>query len=306
MQAQESTILIVDDEAVNIELLEETLRNAGYTNLFSFSNPQNAMQMLEREAGKIDLVLLDWMMPGMDGLTFLSRMKQRPEMHDIPVIMQTALTTRERMVEGINAGVYYYLTKPYDERILISVVRAALENRKSMLQLRSKARQYEKILHLFQEMHIELHTLEEAQDIAALLANCFPDPDRVVFGISEMLINAIEHGNLCIGYEEKTTLLLQGTWEQEVTRRLTLPECRHKKVSLHFTRTLEEITLTIRDEGIGFEWQPFLEIQPSRATHIHGRGIAVARKLSFDTVRYLGSGNEVMCSVRMENLSPSI
>ncbi len=140
-------------------------------------------------------------------------------------------------------------------------------------------------------------TLEAARDLAILLANACPDPQRVVVGLTELLLNAVEHGNLGITYREKGELCEEERWEQEVASRLAHPLNADKEVQVRFTRGPEEIRLVIRDQGDGFDWQAFLEMDPARANDSHGRGIAMARLLSFDSLEYRGCGNEVEVTV---------
>jgi hypothetical protein len=64
-------------------------------------------------------------------------------------------------------------------------------------------------------------------------------------------------------------------------------------------RSADEVRFTIRDEGKGFDWKKYLEVQPQRAFDNHGRGIAIARAMSFCSVEYRGSGNEVVAVVRL-------
>jgi hypothetical protein len=82
-------------------------------------------------------------------------------------------------------------------------------------------------------------------------------------------------------------------WEAEVERRLRLPQCIHRYATVEFERRPQEIHVIIKDQGAGFEWEPFLEMTPERAFHTHGRGIARAKILSFDKLEYRGIGNVV-------------
>jgi anti-sigma regulatory factor (Ser/Thr protein kinase) len=91
--------------------------------------------------------------------------------------------------------------------------------------------------------------------------------------------------------------MLNNTWLAEVQRRLSLPENKNKKVLVHYKRHPEKITLQIKDEGNGFDWHNYMEIQSDRVTHNHGRGIALAKMMSFDDIQYRGNGNELVCTV---------
>ena len=110
-------------------------------------------------------------------------------------------------------------------------------------------------------------------------------------GISELLVNGVEHGNLGLSYAEKSTHKREDTWQEEINRRATLPENQGKRVRLSFSRNHDTVTLRIRDEGAGFDWQRFLEMDPERAFDPNGRGIALARMLSFSRIVYEGCRN---------------
>ena len=116
-------ILIVDDEPFNVDVLEQELEEQGYETCAA-NNGERALEILAEE--KPDLVLLDWMMPGMDGIEVLQRMRATQEWQRIPVIMLTARTTTEDKVKGLDAGADDYVTKPIDEAELSARIRAML------------------------------------------------------------------------------------------------------------------------------------------------------------------------------------
>ena len=76
---------------------------------------------------------------------------------------------------------------------------------------------------------------------------------------------------------------------------MALPENREKWGLLTFETTADQPCVRIKDEGDGFDWRPYLEMDPERATSPNGRGIATSRQLSFTAVEYIGRGNEVVC-----------
>jgi len=135
-----------------------------------------------------------------------------------------------------------------------------------------------------------------------MLANACPRPRAIVTGLSELLINAIEHGNLAIGYEEKTALLEKGAWRGEVERRLRLQENCNKIVDVKLEKCKEEIVITLQDEGTGFDPASYMDIDPKRATHSHGRGVAFANLISFSSIEYLGCGNKVVAKIKLNTL----
>jgi DNA-binding response OmpR family regulator len=237
------------------------------------------------------------MMPVMDGMAVLGKLRADPHFASIPVIMQTAAADSTQVAEGLRAGVFYYLAKPFEAEVLLAVINAALQQYTTQQDLRAEVKKTQHLLGLATEGHFVFRTLADVHDLSLFLANFFPDPERMVVGIFELLLNAVEHGNLGITYEERTVLDEQGTWEQEVRRRLSLPEYANKQAHVRYEKKEEEIILTISDEGTGFEWDRYLEIDLNRVMHTHGRGIAMARLMSFDALRYEGPGNTVSCVV---------
>jgi anti-sigma regulatory factor (Ser/Thr protein kinase) len=71
-------------------------------------------------------------------------------------------------------------------------------------------------------------------------------------------------------------------------------------IEVDFKRLPEQIQVTFSDQGAGFEWSRYLDFDPDRAFDPHGRGIAMAKKLSFDHLEYLGCGNQVRVSVNLD------
>src|SRR5436190_8394815 len=111
--APESTgrILVVDDHEDNIELLRARLEAWGYEVDAAHDGAQ-ALEIVHRAPP--DLILLDVMMPSIDGNEVARRIKQNPSLPFIPIIMQTALDSTESKVEGLEAGAHEYITKPIE------------------------------------------------------------------------------------------------------------------------------------------------------------------------------------------------
>jgi DNA-binding NtrC family response regulator len=116
-------ILIVDDEPFNVDLLEQELEDQGYETCMAL-NGADALVALDRE--KPDIVLLDWMMPGMNGIAVLEKMRGETRWQAVPVIMVTARSTTEDLVQGLDAGADDYVTKPIDNAELFARIRAML------------------------------------------------------------------------------------------------------------------------------------------------------------------------------------
>ena len=290
-------VLAVDDEAFNLDLMEHHLGRAGYQ-VERADDGVIALQKLEEDPG-IDLIVLDRMMPNLGGMEVLRRMKADARFQDIPVVMQTAAAAADHVSEGIKAGAYYYLTKPYKGTTLLGIVRAALEDARTKTRLKEKVCACTQGLDLMEEARFHFQTPEDAAGLASYVSNCFPQPESVVIGLHELLLNAVEHGNLGITYSEKTELLRNAGWKEEVERRLGLPQYCKNFATLTFKATQAALTVHIKDAGRGFDWKNYLEFSADRATDPHGRGIATWRSLSFHSLEYLGLGNEVRCTVKV-------
>lgn len=111
LKLKEPKILVVDDQPINVRLLEKKLQRSGMTVISAF-NGQEALAAVEQMVP--DVILLDIMMPGMDGLEVCRRIKDTPRLRDVPIIFITAKTSKEGKIEGLGIGASDYITKPID------------------------------------------------------------------------------------------------------------------------------------------------------------------------------------------------
>lgn len=294
----QTCVLVVDDEPIGREMMAENLAIEGYR-VMEADSGEAAWALIEAMPEHFDAILLDRLMPDMDGIEVLRRMKTRPEMMHLPVIMQTGMTGENDLLDGIKAGAYYYLTKPFSADTLLAIVAAATRDYRSHRALAEAVERQGNILDCLAEARFFFRTPQQARDLATLLANAAPEPARVVLGLSELLLNAVEHGNLAIGYERKSVLLEAGKLESEIDRRLKSAEFGERRAEVAVQRSNGELRFQIRDQGRGFDWQAYLEMSPERAFDTHGRGIAMSRLISFEQVEYRGCGNEVEAVIRL-------
>jgi len=155
----------------------------------------------------------------------------------------------------------------------------------------------ESVIHFLKSAHFQFRFLNEAQVLAGFLAKVCPNPQLAIVGLTEILINAVEHGNLAIDYEEKTKLQKENLWLSEVERRLKLPENSDKVVDVEFLKTVKEIRIKITDQGKGFDWHKYQNVDPNRVFDQHGRGIALAKALLFSKLEFSELGNEITCII---------
>ena len=117
-------ILIIEDDATIRAILEMALLGAGYADVASSARGDEGLDLARRT--KPDLVLLDLMLPGLDGFTVATRIRETPALAATRIVMLTARTANEDIVRGLGCGADDYVTKPFDRQVLIARVRAVL------------------------------------------------------------------------------------------------------------------------------------------------------------------------------------
>jgi two-component system alkaline phosphatase synthesis response regulator PhoP len=135
MASEKGRILIVDDDPHAVEILTRMLEREGYE-CVSAPGGAAALQRLREQA--VDVILLDVMMPEMDGLQVCERLRQDSELRQIPVVLLTAKDDMETRSRGMALGVSEYLTKPVNKRELFSRVAAQLRSRELNRKLTEK------------------------------------------------------------------------------------------------------------------------------------------------------------------------
>lgn len=291
----QTRVLVVDDDEVILALLDCILTQDGYAVICATTGMQ-AKAILERDQA-FDAVLLDRILPDMDGLAILREMKSCIALRDIPVVFQTVMGEDLDIQEGLRSGAYYYLLKPLDPRFVLQVVSAVTCEYRERQKAWADMEGMKNALGLLRRGLFHYQTLGQCHDLSALLAKACPDPRSALVGLSELMINALEHGNLGIGYREKSDLIASRKWASEIRRRQKLPENAHKWVQVQLTRRESKLRFRITDMGQGFDFREYDDFKAERIFDSHGRGIYLARMESFERVEYLGSGNVVIADV---------
>jgi len=116
-------ILVVEDDADIGSLLRFSFENTGFS-VVETNSAEAAMQILS--AQQTDLVIIDWMLPGMDGLDLTRTLRNRADTKKIPIIMLTARSEEADAIQGFDSGVDDYVTKPFSPRELVARVNALL------------------------------------------------------------------------------------------------------------------------------------------------------------------------------------
>ncbi len=128
-------ILIIEDESAIRELIQMNLEMNGFSNVSAAADGETGLKKAQETIP--DLILLDLMLPGIDGLMVCRKLMAKPETAKIPIIMLTAKSEESDIVLGLELGASDYITKPFSNKILISRVRAQL--RRSMEPVQKKS-----------------------------------------------------------------------------------------------------------------------------------------------------------------------
>ena len=189
MKRNKYNILLVDDMIENVEILGTLLSKFG----FKVSIATNGKEALEL-AGKnnFDLILLDIMMPEMDGYEVLEKLRSRPKTFNIPIIFLTGIADEESIVKGLKLGAQDYVTKPFNTRELRSRINTHIELHKARLKTEKANRKLEKkVLSKTNELekaNAELAQLQEAKTyFLELLAHELNTPVSLVLGNAERI-----------------------------------------------------------------------------------------------------------------------
>jgi len=158
-------LLIVEDDAANRDLLRRRLEREGHR-VQEAGNGAQALQQLN--SGVYDLMLLDVIMPEMDGYEVLARLKQNPSLRDLPVIMISALDETQSMVRCIEMGAEDYLAKPFDPVLLRARIGASLEKKRLRDRERGRTAELEQALQQLKEAQTQLVVQEKMASLGAL------------------------------------------------------------------------------------------------------------------------------------------
>ncbi len=114
-------ILSVDDSKTIRATVRNIVEVIGVTFLEA-EDGREGLKVLEQENGAVDLILLDWEMPNMNGYEFLKKIKEDKTYRTIPVLMLTTVSQKEKMIEAIRAGAKQYITKPFTSETLLTKI----------------------------------------------------------------------------------------------------------------------------------------------------------------------------------------
>ena len=189
-------VLVVDDDPTNLLLLEDLLLSEGYIPLLA----ESGIEALEMVVELIpDLILLDIMMPGMDGFEVCRRLREDAKLQTVPVIFITALDDEESRLQGLEMMGDDYLTKPINSKLLLTKIASILR----LFQMRSQQLQSEMTRRVKEESRQQIIAAWEANDYISEKFRLFV-PEQFLHRIAPKGVESIQLGN---AREEKLTVL---------------------------------------------------------------------------------------------------
>ncbi len=226
-------VLIVDDERRNSDLLKIMLTSEGYV-LVTAASGEEALAIVAQQPP--DIILLDVMMPGMDGYQATGKIKGNPATKNIPVIMLTALDDRNARVLGLSAGAEDFLTKPVDRAELCVRVR-------NLLRLKAYGDKLRTTLAALESANEQLaDALEEASDARLMAEHANNAKTQFLRAMSHELRTPL---NAISGYTEILEMGIRGAVNPEQTKDLG----RIKRAAAYLLRLINDVLTIARLEG---------------------------------------------------------
>jgi len=173
-----TSILIVDDTEPNVRLLAHVVKKEGYEAMAAFSG-QDALSLLEKR--KPDIILLDIMMPEMNGFEVCQRLKEHDDYKDIPVIFLSALSETDSKVQGFNVGGVDYITKPFQREEVLARIDLHVKLRKLQEELSNKVTQLKQREETLQKLN------EEKDELMRIVGHDFRNPVTGIMGLASFL-----------------------------------------------------------------------------------------------------------------------
>lgn len=191
---QDFTILMVDDVSKNIQVLGSILSSHDYEAEYAL-NGKDALESAQQFT--YDLILLDIMMPIMDGYEVCKTIRTMPQYDDVPVIFITAKTDKESILHGFQMGAQDYVTKPFDASELLARVKTQLELRHSKLQLKQANEWLEqKVDERTEELRLAMEELKELDsvktDFLKIISHEIRTPLNGIMGFTDILATQVE------------------------------------------------------------------------------------------------------------------
>lgn len=193
MKPEDSLILLVDDTKANLKLLSHVLSKEGYQYIEA-NNGQEAIELAEEH--EPDLILLDIMMPDIDGFEVIKRLKKKDKLADVPIIFLSSLTETDDKVQGFKSGGVDYITKPFQREETLARI-------KTHLQIRSLQMELNERIKILRDREIQLSRLNKKKDdLVRMVSHDIKNPLTGIIGLVKLIRDSDK-----ISDEEQTQML---------------------------------------------------------------------------------------------------
>lgn len=286
------TVLIIHNHGVYSLRVISALENKNYV-FREVVGLNNAFDLLIKENMDIHIIIVNYKYVAGD-VDFLKMLAKNDRLRDVPLILHIHEKEHENIKAFKHTSSYQWLQKPFEDHTLLTMVQSAENEYIHRRALRREIHSHQSVIGTITRGTFRIKTIEQAEALTTILSMSCPEPDRIAFGLFEMLVNSIEHGNLEIGNDEKWRLMANNLHRNEINMRLVMPEYKDRYVEITFERESDLVSFKIEDQGSGFDFANYRDKDFTANQTPHGRGIALARATSFDYLEFLGNGNKVL------------
>jgi two-component system sensor histidine kinase/response regulator len=286
---QESLILLVDDVQQNIQLVGTMLREAGYLVMPATSGGA-ALQRVQKKVP--DLILLDFMMPEMDGLEVCRRLKADPSTQSIPVIFLTASNEMNHLVQGLQAGAVDYVTKPFNPPELLARVRTHLELKHSR--------------DIIVRYSGELRRLnEEKNEFMGMAAHDLRNPLGAIRGFSELILEdgqmtRAELEDCASRIRDTSTRMAEMVQNLLDANRIERGEMKLKVAPTELVAVVSSVVEAQRPRAAAKQQLVDLQSEPVQALVDPGIMVQVLENLVSNAVKYSPPGKNIFVRLKKE------
>jgi CheY-like chemotaxis protein len=296
MKVQNSScyVLVVDPSGESHACIARYVQGRGVV-VMTASDPSAAVAAIDRAVP--DVVITDLFLPDGAGLALTREIRSRYEL--CPVIVMAKDAPESVVVQALRDGAVDYLHKPIAEEELAHALYRARNLLPGNLADLSGVRRSEHRLIVDSD---PAHVPGVISWLMKTTASMLSEMQRLHLrgALQELLINAVEHGNLEIPYQEKEQALAKGEYEMLLAQRLGQSRLKSRHVTIHvfYAKEAKSLLYRIADEGAGFQWRSVLKQsqEAGRTEAVNGRGIFLVRSL-FQNFAYNDQGNEVTLTV---------
>ncbi len=288
----QNRILIVNiplDSQVQLEVIINEL-NLSVTKIPEI---KSHIKAIEEKQYQLILIILNE-----SGLKDLVRVKRSRKTESIPVIMLDTNSQHEKQLEAIRKGACQIVESTNNVQQLKLAFLSGLGSTHSLNRLEVMLKNHKNSLEHLTHATFIFRTIAEAHNLAQTLSLACLEVNRVAMGLTEILVNAVEHGNLGFSFEDKTWHHDNNTWQIEIEKRQNSSESKNKYVTIQVAQNDQMIIFTVTDQGTGFDYAKYMSIDPEQVEQNHGRGISLARLVAFEKLEYHPPGNKVVMHAR--------